>query len=100
MHESAVLYKHKKSLSNNYLLSSRELETRMSYLKQPHPSILHEITYVPLEAAHPKIVQKIAGPYVYTNGSKIGSKVGAALTWWEKNDEVKSHLLDPSCTVF
>ncbi|KAF9408566.1 hypothetical protein HW555_011786 [Spodoptera exigua] len=41
-------------------------------------------------------------PQIYTDGSKIEGKVGAALTWWENGKELKSCTfgLEPHNTVF
>ncbi|GBP80865.1 hypothetical protein EVAR_54902_1 [Eumeta japonica] len=51
---------------------------------------LQRLTYEPLEDADQEIIQKSAGPHVYTNGSKIEGKVGATFTWWEKGKELIS----------
>ncbi|GBP48329.1 hypothetical protein EVAR_34822_1 [Eumeta japonica] len=103
--ESAVLYKQKKNLSNDYLPAGRELETRVSHLEQLYCFTLQRVTYEPLENADSKIVQKIgqcAGPHVYTDGIKIKCNMGATLNWWEKGEVVTNltFSLDPSCTVF
>ncbi|GBP37730.1 hypothetical protein EVAR_23780_1 [Eumeta japonica] len=48
----------------------------------------------------PEIIQKIAGPHVYTDGRKIEGKVGAVLTWLEGKEVTNvTFSLDPSCTV-
>ncbi|KAJ8736730.1 hypothetical protein PYW07_000001 [Mythimna separata] len=45
---------------------------------------------------------RVTGPQVYTDGSKIEGKVGAALTWWEGGKESMSSTfgLEPHNTVF
>ncbi|KAF9415654.1 hypothetical protein HW555_006753 [Spodoptera exigua] len=44
----------------------------------------------------------ITGPQIYTDGSKIEGKVGAAVTWWENGEESKYSTfgLEPHNTVF
>ncbi|GBP46680.1 hypothetical protein EVAR_86932_1 [Eumeta japonica] len=50
-----------------------------------------------------ELERRIAGPHLYTDDSKIEGKMGAALTWWEKDSKEVTNItfsLDPSCTVF
>ncbi|GBP96394.1 hypothetical protein EVAR_90491_1 [Eumeta japonica] len=43
----------------------------------------------------------VVGPQIYTDGSRIEGKVGAALTEWrDGRDLVLDAPLDPFCTVF
>lgn len=102
--EAAALYEAKRGISVDFLPPGRTLEKKVKVLDLPHPS--HQITtgYELLEGME-ESTQKahlIAGPQVYTDGSKKEGRVGAALTWWEDGKETHSQIfsLDPSCTVF
>lgn len=102
--EAAALFEAKKGISLDYLPPERHLEERVSYLDLPHPAtqqhlgfeLLEDMSDATQEAHH------IAGPQVYTDGSKMEGKVGAALTWWEDGKEILNNTfsLDPHCTVF
>lgn len=102
--EAASLYMAKKGLSTDYIPPGRELEKNVSYLDQPHPSTLETTEYELLEDMNQETLNshQITGPQIYTDGSKIEGKVGAALTWWEDGQEscFSTFSLDPSCTVF
>lgn len=102
--EAASLYEAKKKCSQDYLPPDKELEQNIGYLEHPHPSSLIPTEYELLENMDPETLDahQITGPQIYTDGSKIEGKVGAALTWWEKGRESRhsTFSLDPSCTVF
>ncbi|GBP68550.1 hypothetical protein EVAR_53968_1 [Eumeta japonica] len=57
-----------------------------------------------VEELDPKTMDRLAivGPHIYTDGSRIGSKVGAALTEWRDGMESGKYAyrLEPFCTVF
>lgn len=84
--------------------AGRQMESRVSYEKAPHPAkrpcltyeILDDMTETTLE------LHGVRGPHIFTDGSKIEGKVGAAITWWREGVEVKSSRfrLEPFCTVF
>lgn len=102
--EAANLYMAKKGLSKDYLPPGRELEQRVRYLDLPHPSKLTTTEFELLDDADSETSDrhKRSGPQIYTDGSKIEGKVGAAATWWEGDGEKESSTfsLAPSCTVF
>lgn len=102
--EVASLYMAKKGFSTDYVPPGRRLEQRLSAAGQPHPSHLITTEYELLEDMKPETLvnHNIAGPQIYTDGSKIENKVGAALTWWEGGQEhsCATFSLDPTCTVF
>ncbi|KAJ8734417.1 hypothetical protein PYW07_014968 [Mythimna separata] len=60
--------------------------------------------YARLEDWTPETLEthRVTGPQIYTDGSKIEGKVGAALTWWEGGKESMSSTfgLEPHNTVF
>ncbi|XP_050553864.1 uncharacterized protein LOC126911310 [Spodoptera frugiperda] len=102
--ESASLYRTKRGFSHDYLPPGKELERDVPYLDQPHPSKLISINYELLENddSGSSLIGEIAGPHIYTDGSKIDGGVGSALTWWEGGREsaFSKFSLDSSCTVF
>nr|XP_026496433.1 uncharacterized protein LOC113400950 [Vanessa tameamea] len=83
--EAATLFKIKKGYSVDVLPPGRELERWLESLDSQT-----------LEEHH------IVGPLIFTDGSKIEGKVGAALTWWDQGRESRysTFRLEPHNTVF
>ncbi|CAH2106387.1 unnamed protein product [Euphydryas editha] len=102
--EAAMLYKTKKGHCVDFLPPGRELERRVGPMQNPHPSLLITTEYERLESLNPQILEEhhIDGPLIYTDGSKIEGKVGAALTWWDQGREVRhsTFRLESHNTVF
>lgn len=102
--ESATLHQAKKGHTIDFVPPGRNLEGRVRFQDFPHPSTMTTTEYELLENMDPKTQEDhhILGPQVYTDGSKMEGKVGAALTWWENGKEVENDTfsLDPTCTVF
>ncbi|XP_046978117.1 uncharacterized protein LOC124543839 [Vanessa cardui] len=102
--EVASLYEAKRGISTLYLPPNRKLEGIVKASDLPHPATRLHLEYNLLEDMTDanQVALNITGPQIYTDGSKIEGKVGAALTWWEKGKEKLSEVfsLDPSCTVF
>lgn len=91
IHEAASLYKAKKGHSEDYIPPGREVETQVRFSDNPHPSRLIVTDYECLEGMDQETTESLllVGPQIYTDGSKIEGKVGAALTWWDEGREVK-----------
>ncbi|XP_050563633.1 uncharacterized protein LOC126913011 [Spodoptera frugiperda] len=102
--EAATLFKIKKGHSQEFIPPGRELERNVHPSKNPHPAILISTDYARVEDWTPETLEthKISGPQIYTDGSKIEGKVGAALTWWEngKESSFRTFGLEPHNTVF
>lgn len=97
--EASTLYKAKKGLSQDFLPPGRKLERKVSHFDQPHPSLLTTTEYELLEILDSKTLDssQIVGPNIFTDGSKIEGRVGAALTWWEgeRKQNFKPSVLTP-----
>lgn len=102
--EVAALYEAKRGKPLDQVIGDRELEARVSFLKAPHPETAIEIDFQCLENLQPDTLKEydIKGPMIFTDGSKIEGKVGAALSWWKEEREIKSSKfkLEDFCTVF
>lgn len=102
--EVATLYRAKRGISSDFLPPGCHLEQKVEYKHLPHPSTHTSVEFELLEDMSPQTQEtlRIAGPQIYTDGSKMEGKVGAALTWWENGREALHELysLDPTCTVF
>ena len=102
--EAAILYKAKKGVTSDFIPTGRNLENKIKFTDNPHPSSYTTTTYELLENmdSQTQTTHQITGPQIYTDGSKFEGKVGAALTWWEDGRETihDTFSLDPTCTVF
>jgi ribonuclease HI len=102
--EVASLYEAKKGFSVNYLPPDRRVEKKVKPTETKHPSTALSIGYELIENMDSETITRhqITGPQIFTDGSKIEGKVGAALTWWENGQETmnETFALDPACTVF
>ncbi|XP_046977642.1 uncharacterized protein LOC124543462 [Vanessa cardui] len=102
--EAATLFKIKKGYCVDLIPPGREIERRVGPLQNPHPSQLITTEYACLESLDPQTLDEhhIVGPLIFTDGSKIEGKVGAALTWWDQGRETRNSTfrLEPHNTVF
>lgn len=101
--EAAELYEAKRGKPQQ-TIGDREIESRVCYLKAPHPAEGMECDFTCLEDMLPETLknQQIEGSFVFTDGSKIEGKVGAALSYWRDGSEILSRKfkLEFFCTVF
>lgn len=101
--EAASIYEAKRGKPQDFL-GGRQVEKKTSYLRAPHPSAAVEIDFKCLENANPDTLadHNVSGLLIFTDGSKIEGKVGAALSCWRENMEIrtKKYKLEPFCTVF
>ncbi|GBP88383.1 Putative 115 kDa protein in type-1 retrotransposable element R1DM [Eumeta japonica] len=80
------------------------LERPVDFHELPHPAHTPEFGFESVEDLDPSTVDRLAivGPHIYTDGSKIEGKVGAALTEWRDGIESgnSAYRLEFFCTVF
>ncbi|GBP96467.1 Putative 115 kDa protein in type-1 retrotransposable element R1DM [Eumeta japonica] len=102
--EVAWLYEVKRGKDLGDTFVDRELERPVYFGDLPHPAHVPEIGYESVEDLDPQTVDRLAvvGPRIFTDGSRIEGKVGAALTEWRDGRETwySTLRLDPFCTVF
>ncbi|XP_045504439.1 uncharacterized protein LOC123701072 [Colias croceus] len=102
--EAAAFFKIKKGYSEEHIPPGREVEQKVGYLHNPHPSTLIITEFERLENLDPNTLETyhVVGPQIFTDGSKIEGKVGAALTWWDKGKETRysTFRLESHNTVF
>ncbi|GBP96827.1 Putative 115 kDa protein in type-1 retrotransposable element R1DM [Eumeta japonica] len=102
--EAAWLYEVKRGKDLGDTFVDRELERPVYFGDLLHPARVPEIGYESVENLDSQTVDRLAvvGPQIYTDGSRIEGKVGAALTEWRDGEETwcSTLRLDPFCTVF
>ncbi|XP_023953798.2 uncharacterized protein LOC112057581 [Bicyclus anynana] len=102
--EQAQLYEIKRGRPVNNLPADRKIESRISFMEFIHPSLSAGISYSCLDDLSPENIEKnkIEGNVIYTDGSKIEGKVGAAVSVWKSGAEIKfmKLKLEPYCSVF
>ncbi|XP_063634874.1 uncharacterized protein LOC134805513 [Cydia splendana] len=85
-------------------LPDREYEARVPYTNTPHPVDLAPLTFEKVEDLSEETVAKyqIEGLRIFTDGSKIEGKVGAAITAWRNDEEIRqcTFRLETYCSVF
>ncbi|KAG6438775.1 hypothetical protein O3G_MSEX000212 [Manduca sexta] len=100
--ENASLYEIKRGFSQR-VVGDREVERPVAFGELEHPAQRCTIAYRCL-ADRAEVSQAITdqGLTIYTDGSKIEGKVGAAFSVWENAAETKTKKLrlDSYCTVY
>nr|XP_034839897.1 uncharacterized protein LOC117995994 [Maniola hyperantus] len=101
--EAARLYRAKRGKQQD-VLGDRLVETKKCFLDALHPAQEIGINYAKLEDISDPSVGKSdrEGLQIFTDGSKIGGKVGAALVYWRDGIETgkKKFLLESYCSVY
>lgn len=81
-----------------------QVEGRVCFESAPHPASQTEMEFGSLSDTLPETLEKYKLPetHIYTDGSKIQGKVGAAYTCWTNGVEVskKKMRLESFCTVY
>ncbi|XP_073955285.1 uncharacterized protein [Choristoneura fumiferana] len=99
--EAALLYEAKRG-ANLPQLGDREIERRGSALETPHPAEQTSIEFGILADQDALNKNEQYTTRIYTDGSKIGGRVGAALSIWQGDAETRAVKLALSdyCSVY
>ena len=99
--EAASLYEIKKGHSCR-VVGDRDVEIPVPFTETPHPQVCNGLEFDQINNDAELIQREEDGPKVYTDGSKIEGKVGAALSMWDNGVEtlVRKLKLEQFCTVF
>ncbi|XP_052738158.1 uncharacterized protein LOC128198193 [Bicyclus anynana] len=80
------------------------VEKKKRFFDLPHPACEIEINFDKVNDMDDLVARRNTTGEIemYTDGSKIGGKVGAALTYWKNDKEIgkKKFLLATQCTVY
>ncbi|CAK1591431.1 unnamed protein product [Parnassius mnemosyne] len=99
--EASSLYEAKRGLPQS-VLARREVERMASALETPHPAECLELNIVSLANQDDVKNAVVCDMHIYTDGSKIDGKVGAAVSVWTGGVEAKTLklALPEYCTVY
>ncbi|KAL0817996.1 hypothetical protein ABMA28_008538 [Loxostege sticticalis] len=99
--EAAALYETKRG-SPLPELGDRETESRVGFAETPHPAMHMDIRFERLEDQSLVDRHNVQEVRIFTDGSKIEGKVGAALSIWKGESEVRNQKFNLSayCTVY
>ncbi|XP_047985158.1 uncharacterized protein LOC125225461 [Leguminivora glycinivorella] len=100
--EAASLYEAKKGISPQYQLADREVEKMAQKMSAPHPAEQTGLQFENLEDEEQYSRHSDYAVRIFTDGSKIEGKVGAALSIWKDAGETRAIklTLSPYCTVY
>lgn len=101
IHEVASLYRAKKG-EPQAILGDREVEQMTSALESPHPAERSDLKIVGLVNREEVDANSDQQVKIFTDGSKIGGRVGAALSIWNGEAETRALklALPGYCTVY
>ncbi|XP_063833265.1 uncharacterized protein LOC135082400 [Ostrinia nubilalis] len=99
--EAAALYFARRG-SPPPVLGDRETESVVGFAVAPHPAEHMSLEFVSLVDQHLVDQHNVQAVRIFTDGSKIEGKVGAALSWWNNEAEIRNSKLSLSayCTVY
>ncbi|KAL0870225.1 hypothetical protein ABMA27_006365 [Loxostege sticticalis] len=99
--EAAALYETKRG-SPLPELGDRETESRVGFAETPHPASHMDIRFECLEDQRQVDRHNVQEVRIFTDGSKIEGKVGAALSIWKGESEIRNQkfCLSAYCTVY
>lgn len=99
--EAAALYEARRG-SSRLVLGDRETERVVGFAEIPHPALHVELTFESLTTQAQVDNSNGQAVKIYTDGSKLEGKVGAALSIWDGETETKAIKLSLAayCTVY
>ncbi|XP_048483908.1 uncharacterized protein LOC125490015 [Plutella xylostella] len=99
--ESAALYEARKKVPP-LSLRDVEIERVVAYAEAPHPAMHMKLEFTNLVDQQQVETHTNHAVNIYTDGSKIDGKVGAALSIWNGAGQIKAIKLklSPHCTVY
>ncbi|XP_063629985.1 uncharacterized protein LOC134801375 [Cydia splendana] len=99
--EAASLYCIKKGYARQ-AVGDREIEKLIPYENTPHPAKMTELQFTCVADRAQLEEHNSEGLKIYTDGSKLEGKVGAAVSVWRNGTETKTKKLklDHFCTVY
>ncbi|KAL0830238.1 hypothetical protein ABMA28_002449 [Loxostege sticticalis] len=99
--EAAALYETKRG-SPLPELGDRETESKVGFAETPHPALHMDIIFERLEDQSLVDRHNVQEVRIFTDGSKIEGKVGAALSVWKGESEIRNQKFSLSayCTVY
>lgn len=100
--EAALLYEERKGHFRR-VVGDREVERPVPVNRMAHPAANLDLKYgIIMDSAELEATNDQNALHIYTDGSKMEGKVGAALSIWKDEVEVgsKRYRLEPYCTVY
>nr|XP_049699180.1 uncharacterized protein LOC126055181 [Helicoverpa armigera] len=99
--EAAGLYEARKG-STRLVLGDREVERVVGFAELPHPALRMDLNFRCLDDRSLVDQHNVQSLRIFTDGSKIQGKVGAALSIWDDQTELRSRKmsLPAYCTVY
>ncbi|XP_063894705.1 uncharacterized protein LOC126057099 [Helicoverpa armigera] len=99
--EAAGLYEARKG-STRLVLGDREVERVVGFAELPHPALRMDLNFRCLDDRSLVDQHNVQSLRIFTDGSKFQGKVGAALSIWDNQTELRSRKLSlPAyCTVY
>lgn len=99
--EAAALYEARRG-SSQFVPGDREIECMVRFAETSHPAKQMALEFIRLEDQQLVNNQNEQAVRIFTDGSKIEGKVGAALSLWDSEGEVQNFKLTLAayCTVY
>nr|XP_049697305.1 uncharacterized protein LOC126054733 [Helicoverpa armigera] len=99
--EAAALYAARRG-SSQFVPGDREIESMVRFAEAPHPATQMPLEFVCLADQQQVDTYNVQTVRIFTDGSKIEGKVGAALSLWNNEGEVQNLKLSLAayCTVY
>lgn len=99
--EAALLFELKKGVCRR-VIGDRDMEEPVNYTDMPHPADQMNLQFKCLNGDAEMEQQNNFDLKIFTDGSKIQGKVGAALSVWDNDSEIKTRKfkLEHLCIVY